>query len=58
MIATLYASNAVSGTIACMVIVTSIIGAFVAKYSEKIGEILLRPRNPDRMVRQVIDQSV
>jgi monovalent cation:H+ antiporter-2, CPA2 family len=57
-IATLYASNAVSGTIACMVIVTSIIGAFVAKYSEKIGEILLRPRNPDRVVRQVKDQSV
>jgi hypothetical protein len=26
-----------------MVIVTSIIGAFVAKYSGKIGKILIRP---------------
>lgn len=55
-IAALYASDAVSGTIACMVIVTSIIGAFVAKFSEKIGEILLRPKNPDRLVRAVKDQ--
>jgi CPA2 family monovalent cation:H+ antiporter-2 len=55
-IAALYASDAVSGTIACMVIVTSIVGAFVAKYSEKIGEILLRPKNPDRLVRAVKDQ--
>jgi len=55
-IAALYASDAVSGTIACMVIVTSIIGAFVAKYSEKIGEILLRPKNPDLSVRPIKDQ--
>lgn len=56
-IAALYASDAVSGTIACMVIVTSIIGAFVAKYSEKIGDILLRPRNQDHKVLPVKDQA-
>ncbi len=56
-IAALYASDAVSGTIACMVIVTSIIGAFVAKYSEKIGEVLIRPRNADPDMRLVQDQA-
>jgi CPA2 family monovalent cation:H+ antiporter-2 len=56
-IAALYASDLVSGTIACMVIVTSIIGAFVAKYSEKIGEILLRPKNPYLLVRPAGDQK-
>jgi CPA2 family monovalent cation:H+ antiporter-2 len=56
-IAALYASDLVSGTIACMVIITSIIGAFVAKYSEKIGEILLRPKNPDLLVRPAGDQE-
>jgi CPA2 family monovalent cation:H+ antiporter-2 len=56
-IAALYASDAVSGTIACMVIVTSIIGAFVAKYSEKIGDILLRPRNQDHKVLPIKDQA-
>ncbi|MDD1705485.1 MAG: cation:proton antiporter [Methanoregulaceae archaeon] len=50
-IAALYASDAVSGTIACMVIITSIVGAFVAKYSEKIGEVLIRPKNPDLFIR-------
>lgn len=43
-IAALYASDAVSGTIAFMVIVTSIVGAFVAKYSSRLEKILSRPR--------------
>jgi CPA2 family monovalent cation:H+ antiporter-2 len=42
-IATLYGSAAVSSAIAFMVIVTSIIGAFVAKYSGRIGKVLIRP---------------
>ncbi|NYT21173.1 MAG: cation:proton antiporter [Methanomicrobiales archaeon] len=42
-IAALYGSAAVSSAIAFMVIVTSIIGAFVAKYSGKIGKILIPP---------------
>ena len=56
-ITALYASDAVSGTIAWMVIVTSIIGAFVAKSSEKIGDILLRPQNPDLKVLPVKVQA-
>ncbi len=49
-IAALYGSAAVSSAIAFMVIVTSIIGAFAAKYSGKIGKILIRPAGavPDR----------
>jgi CPA2 family monovalent cation:H+ antiporter-2 len=45
-IAALYGSAMVSSAIAFMVIVTSIIGAFVAKYSGKIGKILIRPEPP------------
>jgi len=41
-IAALYGSAAVSSAIAFMVIITSIIGAFVAKYSGRIGKVLIR----------------
>jgi CPA2 family monovalent cation:H+ antiporter-2 len=44
-IAALYGSVAVSSVIAFIVIITSIIGAFVAKYSSGIGTILLRPNS-------------
>jgi len=44
-IAALYGSIAVSSAIAFMVIITSIIGAFAAKYSSRIGTILLRPKS-------------
>jgi CPA2 family monovalent cation:H+ antiporter-2 len=44
-IAALYGSVAVSSVIAFMVIITSIIGAFVAKYSSRIGTILLQPKS-------------
>jgi CPA2 family monovalent cation:H+ antiporter-2 len=44
-IAALYGSVAVSSAIAFMVIITSIIGAFAAKYSSRIGTILLRPKS-------------
>jgi CPA2 family monovalent cation:H+ antiporter-2 len=43
-IAALYGSAAVSSAIAFMVIITSIIGAFVAKYSSGIGTLLLQSR--------------
>jgi CPA2 family monovalent cation:H+ antiporter-2 len=43
-IAALYGSVAVSSVIAFMVIITSIIGAFVAKYSFNIGSLLLQPK--------------
>jgi CPA2 family monovalent cation:H+ antiporter-2 len=42
-IAALYGSAVVSSAIAFMVIVTSIIGAFAAKYSGRIGKVLVRP---------------
>ncbi len=42
-IAALYGSAAVSSAIAFMVIVTAIIGAFAAKYSGRIGNVLVRP---------------
>jgi CPA2 family monovalent cation:H+ antiporter-2 len=45
-IAALYGSAAVSNVIAFMVIVTSIIGAFAAKYSSSLGTILYRPKYP------------
>jgi CPA2 family monovalent cation:H+ antiporter-2 len=45
-IAALYGSAAVSNVIAFMVIVTSIIGAFAAKYSSGLGMILYRPKYP------------
>ncbi len=49
-IAALYGSAVVSGTIASMVIVTSIVGAFAAKYSGRIQKIILRskPARPGR----------
>ncbi|HUU75318.1 MAG TPA: cation:proton antiporter [Methanoregulaceae archaeon] len=49
-IAAIYGSAVVSGTIASMVIITSIIGAFVAKYSGRIQRIIRasgKPRNPE-----------
>jgi CPA2 family monovalent cation:H+ antiporter-2 len=45
-IAALYGSAAVSNVIAFMVITTSIIGAFAAKYSSSLGKILYRPKYP------------
>lgn len=45
-IAALYGSAAVSSVIAFMVITTSIIGAFAAKYSSSLGKILYRPKYP------------
>lgn len=45
-IAALYGSAAVSNVIAFMVITTSIIGAFAAKYSSNLGKILYRPKYP------------
>jgi CPA2 family monovalent cation:H+ antiporter-2 len=45
-IAALYGSAAVSNVIAFMVIMTSIIGAFAAKYSSNLGKILYRPKYP------------
>ncbi len=46
-IAAIYGSAVVSSTIASMVILTSIVGAFAAKYSGKIGGLLTRKRNGD-----------
>jgi CPA2 family monovalent cation:H+ antiporter-2 len=43
-IAALYGSASVSSVIAFMVIITSIIGAFAAKYSSRIGIFLARPK--------------
>jgi CPA2 family monovalent cation:H+ antiporter-2 len=45
-IAALYGSAAVSNVIAFMVITTSIIGAFAAKYSSSLSTILYRPKYP------------
>jgi CPA2 family monovalent cation:H+ antiporter-2 len=47
-IAALYGSAAVSSVIAFMVIMTSIIGAFAAKYSSRLGAILFPPKYPSR----------
>ncbi|MDH7509789.1 MAG: cation:proton antiporter [Methanolinea sp.] len=47
-IAALWGSGAVSSAVATMVIVTSIIGAFVAKYSNAIRNVLARPREENR----------
>ena len=47
-IAALWGSGAVSSTIATMVIVTSITGAFVAKYSNAIRNVLAWPREENR----------
>jgi CPA2 family monovalent cation:H+ antiporter-2 len=41
-IAALYGSAAVSGTIAAMVIVTSIVGAFIAKYSQTLQNVMMK----------------
>jgi len=41
-IAALYGSAAVSGTIAAMVIVTSIVGAFLAKYSQTLQNVMMK----------------
>lgn len=41
-IAAIYGSAVVSSTIAAMVILTSIVGAFAAKYSNKIGGLIAR----------------
>jgi CPA2 family monovalent cation:H+ antiporter-2 len=49
-IAALYGSAVVSGTIASMVIVTSIVGAFAAKYSGRLQKIILRSK-PARPVQ-------
>lgn len=48
-IAALYGSDAVSGTIAFMVIVTSIVGAFAAKYSMQLGKIFSLPQKTGTM---------
>jgi CPA2 family monovalent cation:H+ antiporter-2 len=45
-IAALYGSAAVSNVIAFMVITTSIIGAFAAKYSSSLSTLLFRPKYP------------
>ena len=52
----LYASQAVSGPTALLVIIPSNIGAFVSKRSEKIREILLCTLNPVPTIRPVNDQ--
>jgi CPA2 family monovalent cation:H+ antiporter-2 len=41
-IAALYGSPVISGTIATMVIVTSVVGAFAARYSSGLKRLLLR----------------
>jgi CPA2 family monovalent cation:H+ antiporter-2 len=46
-IAAIYGSAVVSSTIAAMVISTSIVGAFAAKYSNKIGGLLTRKGTGD-----------
>lgn len=42
-IAALYGSAVVSSTVAAMVIVTSIVGSFAAKYSKNLQQFLIRP---------------